>query len=415
MSGPEFVTFGCRLNSFETEAMRAGASDPALDNAVVFNSCAVTAEAVRQARQAVRRRRRQDPDARIIVTGCAAQTEPETFAAMDEVDLVIGNREKFDLNRFGALGRQSHAGVHVADIMDAKADRLPALEGFGERSRAFVQVQNGCDHRCTFCVIPFGRGPSRSMAPDEVVRRIAELGDQGFREVVLTGVDITDYAHDGAVLGDLVQRILDEVPELARLRLSSVDPIEIDPKLIDLIGREARLMPHVHLSIQAGDNMILKRMKRRHAREDVIGLCRKLQAMRPDMAFGADLIAGFPTEDEAMFANTLALIEECGLTFLHVFPFSVRAGTPAAKMPQLPRQLVKERAARLRAAGAAARRRFYQSRLGQEERVLVETAERGHSEHFAPVRLSHACPPGEVVRARITGIDEDELLGEVLA
>ncbi len=386
MSGPEIVTFGCRLNSFETEAMRAGASDPALDNAIVFNSCAVTAEAVRQARQAVRRTRRQNPDAKIIVTGCAAQTEPGTFADMDEVDLVIGNREKFDLNRYGALAQEEGSGVHVADIMAETGDNLPALEGFGDRSRAFVQVQNGCDHRCTFCIIPFGRGPSRSMTPSDVVRRIGELTGQGFREVVLTGVDITAYEHEGLVLGDLVALILQEVPDLPRLRLTSLDPVEIDNRLVHLLGGEQRLMPHVHLSMQAGDDMILKRMKRRHTRNDAIALCQRLRDARPDIVFGADLIAGFPTEDDEMFENSLRLVEDCDLTFLHVFPFSVREGTPAAKMPQLPRQLVKERAARLRTAGEVVRGKFFDTCRGRDVEVLVEKPDQGHSEHFAPVR-----------------------------
>ena len=413
MSGPEIVTFGCRLNSFETEAMRAGASDPSLGNAVVFNSCAVTAEAVRQVRQAIRRTRRQKPDANIIVTGCAAQTEPQTFAGMEEVDLVIGNREKFDLNRFGRIPPSGETGVHVGDILASGQQAMPALEGFGARARAFVQVQNGCDHRCTFCIIPFGRGPSVSMAPSDVVERIRALVIQGFGEVVLTGVDITAYAYEGMVLGDLVARILDEVPELHRLRLTSLDPVEIDERLVQLLGSEGRLLPHVHLSMQAGDDMILKRMKRRHTRADAIALCQDLRRARPGIVFGADLIAGFPTEDEEMFQNTLDLVVECGLTFLHVFPFSVREGTPAAKMPQQPRQLVKERAARLREAGDAARQRFYASSLDQIVQVLVEKPQQGHSEHFAPVELNRPCGVGEIIRARITGHEADVLLGEV--
>ena len=354
MTAPVFATFGCRLNAYETEAMKGLAAAAGLGDAVVVNSCAVTAEAVRQARQQIRRLRRDNPGARIVVTGCAAQTEPERFAAMPEVDVVLGNAEKLEPAAWARLAGGAEARVQVGDIMAERAPRAPLIDGLGTRARAYVQVQTGCDHRCTFCIIPYGRGNSRSVPAATVVEQVARLVDRGFNEVVLTGVDLTSWGADleGAPrLGDLVTAVLRQVPDLPRLRLSSIDFIEADPKLVEAIGAEPRLMPHLHLSLQAGDDLILKRMKRRHLRADAIAFCEAVRAARPEVVFGADIIAGFPTETDAMFARSLELVAECGLTWLHVFPFSPRQGTPAARMPQVDGAAVRERAGRLRALG----------------------------------------------------------------
>ncbi len=416
MSGPDVVTFGCRLNAYESQAIADALAPEGHADTVVFNTCAVTAEAVRQARQAIRKARRQRPDARIVVTGCAAQTTPQSFAAMREVDRVIGNGDKFNARLYG-FGLDAPPRVVVNDIMTVRQTAGHLLQGFADRARAFVEVQNGCDHRCTFCIIPYGRGPSRSVPAGAVVDQIRQLVDQGYREVVLTGVDLTSYGHDlpgQPKLGDLARRILKLVPDLPRLRLSSIDQVEVDDGLFELLAYEPRLMPHLHLSLQAGDDMILKRMKRRHSRAQAVEFCRRLQQARPEMAFGADLIAGFPTETDAMFANSLQLIEDCGLVYLHVFPFSARTGTPAAKMPQLPMALRKARAAQLRAAGAAAQQRFLQSLVGATAEVLVERADEdgafGHSAQFAPVRLVAKAAPGALLRGRVTGVDGDRLL-----
>jgi threonylcarbamoyladenosine tRNA methylthiotransferase MtaB len=415
---PRIVTFGCRLNAFESEVMRDHARGAGLTDAVIVNTCAVTAEAERQARQAIRKARRENPTARIIVTGCAAQIDPDGFAAMPEVDQVLGNTEKLKAESFRALAGDVPSRVVVDDIMTVRETAGHLIAGFEGRTRAFVQVQQGCDHRCTFCIIPYGRGPSRSVPLGDIVAQVRALVANGTREVVLTGVDITAYGADlpgRPTLGQIVRRLLAQVPELPRLRLSSLDPVEVDPDLLRLIGSEPRLMPHLHLSLQAGDDLILKRMKRRHLRADAVAFCETVRALRPEVVFGADLIAGFPTETEAMFANTLRLVEECGLTYLHVFPYSARRGTPAARMPQVPGAVRKERAARLRAAGEAARRRFLASRRGTTAAVLVEKCvdgrARGHDEHFAPVRLDAEARPGEIVAARIAAIADDELIG----
>jgi threonylcarbamoyladenosine tRNA methylthiotransferase MtaB len=422
MTAPEILTFGCRLNAFESEVMRGHAGAAGLGDAVIVNTCAVTAEAERQARQAIRKARRERPGARIIVTGCAAQIDPAGYAAMPEVDHVLGNAEKLQAESFRRLAAGGGARIVVDDIMTVRETAGHLVAGFGGRTRAFLQVQQGCDHRCTFCIIPFGRGPSRSVPVGEIVRQARALAEGGTREVVLTGVDITAYGGDlpgRPTLGQMVRRLLAQVPALPRLRLSSLDPVEVDDELVRLIGREKRLMPHLHLSLQSGDDLILKRMKRRHSRTDAIDLCARLRAARPDIVFGADLIAGFPTESDAMFENSLSLVEECGLTFLHVFPYSARQGTAAARMPQVAGALRRERAARLRAAGDAARRRFFQSRVGGESRVLVETSgggeAAGHCEHFAPVRLQDAARAGAVVAARITGATNSELIGRLAA
>ncbi len=357
MSDIEIITFGCRLNAYESEVMREHASAAGVTDAVIVNTCAVTAEAVRQARQAIRKARRDRPDAKIVVTGCAAQIDPDRFAAMDEVDRVIGNQEKMQAATFQGLCVEDSEKIAVNDIMSVTETAGHLIEGFGNRARAYVQIQNGCDHRCTFCIIPYGRGNSRSVPAGEVVAQVRRLVENGYAEIVLTGVDMTAYGADlpgDMTLGKLVRSVLKLVPELPRLRISSIDSIEADPALIAAIAEEERLMPHLHLSLQAGDDLTLKRMKRRHARADSVAFCAAMRKARPDIVFGADIIAGFPTETEAMFANSLSLVDDCGLTFLHVFPFSAREGTPAARMPQVNGAVVSRRAADLRAKGVAA-------------------------------------------------------------
>jgi threonylcarbamoyladenosine tRNA methylthiotransferase MtaB len=412
---PVFATLGCRLNAYETEAMRDMAARAGLADAVIVNTCAVTAEAVRKARQEIRSLRRAHPAARIIVTGCAAQTEPETFAAMAEVDLVLGNAAKMDPATWSGLAARligETERVIVDDIMAVRETAGHLIDGFGTRSRAYVQVQNGCDHRCTFCIIPFGRGNSRSVPAGVVVEQIARLAGRGYNEVVLTGVDLTSWGADlpgQPRLGDLVRRILRLVPDLPRLRLSSIDPVEADPALMEAIATEPRLMPHLHLSLQAGDNLILKRMKRRHSREDAIRFCEEARRLRPGITFGADIIAGFPTETEEMFARSLALVEECGLTWLHVFPYSPRQGTPAARMPQVDGAAIRNRAARLRAAGAAAAARYLAAQVGRTVPVLMESARLGRTEAFAEVLLSADQPVGGIVTATIRGVADGRL------
>ncbi len=411
----EIVTFGCRLNTHESEVMRNKAHEAGLTDAVVVNTCAVTAEAVRQARQTIRRIRREKPNVRIVVTGCAAQTEPATFAAMREVDRVVGNTEKFDAAAWNetraafersAFGIDSEEKVVVNDIMAARETALHLIDGIEGRSRATVQVQNGCDHRCTFCIIPYGRGNSRSVPMGEIVTQVRKLVENGYREIVLTGVDITSYGQNlpGAPrLGALVKQILKHVPELDRLRLSSIDSVEADADLLDALAFEARLMPHLHLSLQAGDDMILKRMKRRHLRDDAIRFCDQVRRLRPDVVFGADIIAGFPTETEEMFERSLDIVEECDLTHLHVFPFSPRPGTPAARMPQVARQIVKERARRLREKGETALRRHLDGEVGSVRSVLVESDAIGRTAHFTAVRFPERASAGQIVDVRISG------------
>jgi threonylcarbamoyladenosine tRNA methylthiotransferase MtaB len=415
--GVEVVTFGCRLNAAESEVIRREAERAGLTDTVVVNTCAVTAEAVRQARQAIRSLRRERPQANIVVTGCAAQIEPQTFVAMPETDRVLGNAEKLSAASWVAaragFGFADAPKAIVNDIMAVRETAAHLIEGFEGRARAFVQVQNGCDHRCTFCVIPYGRGNSRSVPMGAVIEDVRRLVGRDYREVVLTGVDITSYGFDlpgTPRLGALVKQILKHVPELERLRLSSIDSVEADHDLVDAFAAEARLMPHLHLSLQAGDDLILKRMKRRHSREDAIAFCAALRRLRPDIVFGADLIAGFPTESEDMFRGSLDLVAECGLTHLHVFPFSPRPGTPAARMPQLPRAVVKERARRLRERGALALRRHLDAEIGATRRVLAETGDRGRTEQFTPVKLSVAAAPGAILEARIAAHDGTQLL-----
>jgi threonylcarbamoyladenosine tRNA methylthiotransferase MtaB len=399
----EVVTFGCRLNAYESEAIRARADADGLGDAVIFNTCAVTGEAVRQARQAIRKARRSRPDARLIVTGCAAQIDPDAFAGMAEVDLVLGNAEKAAPGAYAEGSR-----VRVNDIFSVRETAHHLVDGLKDRARAYVEVQNGCEHRCTFCVIPYGRGNSRSAPAGEVIEQVRRLVAQGYREVVVTGVDITSWGQDlpgQPTLGQLVARILKLVPELPRLRLSSIDAAEIDPDLMRCLADEPRLAPHLHLSLQAGDDMILKRMKRRHSRADALRLIEQVRAVRPDVAFGADLIAGFPTETDGMFENTLKLVEEAGLSYLHVFPFSPRPGTPAARMPQLERHVVKARAERLRAAGEAALGRHLQRQVGRTVSALVERDGLARAEDFTEVAFEGAASPGGIVRLRITDHD----------
>jgi threonylcarbamoyladenosine tRNA methylthiotransferase MtaB len=384
---------------------------------VIVNTCAVTAEAVRQAAQTIRKLRRERPDARIVVTGCAAQVEPDRFAGMPEVDAVVGNAEKMRAETFQALSVANSPRVLVNDIMSVRETASAMIDGFGSRARAFMQIQNGCDHRCTFCVIPFGRGPSRSVPAGEVVAQARRLVEAGYPEIVLTGVDITAYGLDlpgGRMrLGTLVRHILRHVPELRRLRLSSIDQIEADRDLLDAIGEEARLMPHLHLSLQSGDDMILKRMKRRHSRADAVRFCAAVRRLRPDVAFGADLIAGFPTETEAMFGGSLQMVDDCGLAFLHVFPFSRRPGTPAARMPQVAGATVKDRAARLRRKGRAALASHLEAQVGLAAEVLIEHPGLGRTASFAEVEIAPGlAPAGALVNVRVTGTDGARLRGE---
>jgi threonylcarbamoyladenosine tRNA methylthiotransferase MtaB len=410
MSAPVFSTLGCRLNAYETEAMKELSQAAGLEHAVVVNTCAVTAEAVRKAKQEIRRLRREHPEATLIVTGCAAQTEPETFAAMPEVSRVIGNTEKMQATTWAALRAPDLIGtterVQVDDIMSVRETAGHLIDGFG-RHRAYVQVQNGCDHRCTFCIIPFGRGNSRSVPAGVVVEQIRRLVDRGFNEVVLTGVDLTSWGADLPArprLGDLVLRILRLVPDLPRLRISSIDSIEVDEALMQAIATEPRLMPHLHLSLQHGDDLILKRMKRRHLRDDAIRFCEEARRLRPDMVFGADIIAGFPTETEEMFRNSERLVADCGLTFLHVFPFSPRKGTPAARMPQVRGPDIRARAARLRALGEIRLAHHLAAQKGVSHRVLTETARMGRTEQFTEVTFGADQPEGQIVAATIKGV-----------
>ncbi len=415
--GVQTLTFGCRLNAYEGEVMKAEAEKAGLDNAVIINTCAVTAEAVKQARQAVRKARRDNPGARIIVTGCAAQTEARSFGDMAEVDLVIGNADKLKSESYApmAFGLPLNDKVQVNDIMSVRETAGHLIEGMDGRTRAFVQVQNGCDHRCTFCIIPFGRGPSRSVPMGLVVEQVRKLVANGVLEVVLTGVDITSYGPDlpGAPsLGTLTQSILRHVPDLPRLRISSIDSIEADPALYEAVT-DPRLMPHLHLSLQSGDDLILKRMKRRHLRDDALAVIAKLRGLRPDMVFGADIIAGFPTETDAMFDNSLRFIAEAGLTYIHAFPYSPRLGTPAARMPQVNRAIARQRAASLRAEGERQLAALCATRIGQTETVLVERGGMGRTEHFIPVRVDPR-EAGRLLNMRITGMDVGNLVGEVL-
>ncbi|MGQ0527714.1 MAG: tRNA (N(6)-L-threonylcarbamoyladenosine(37)-C(2))-methylthiotransferase MtaB [Alphaproteobacteria bacterium] len=440
MTDPQIVTFGCRLNTYESEVMKSHAQKAGLKDTIIFNTCAVTKEAERQARQAIRRARRENPGARIIVTGCSAQIDPKKYAAMEEVDQVIGNSLKLNeeiwknLNPSPDLafawspspagrGRRGEAErgegkILVNDIMAVKETAGHLLSGFEDRSRAFVQVQNGCDHRCTFCIIPYGRGNSRSVPIGAVTEQVRMLVEAGYKEIVFTGVDITSYGPDlpGApTLGQMIRRVLALVPKLPRLRLSSLDPVEIDDDLWKLIAEEPRFMPHLHMSLQSGDDMILKRMKRRHLRADAIAMAKRARNYRPDIAFGADIIAGFPTETEEMFRNTLDIVKECDLTFLHIFPYSERDGTPAARMPQVDKAIRKERAARLRDLGDKQLQKFLNGNVGRTMQVIVEKNGFGRSENFAPVSFKYETDPGALLFVKTTGVQGDCLKGQPAA
>ena len=414
------LTFGCRLNAFESEVMMQKASEAGLqkleNGAILVNTCAVTGEAIRQAKQAIRRSRRENPNARIIVSGCAAQTEAQTFGDMDEVDLVLGNEDKLQSHSYRALpdfGVNDFEKVRVSDIMQVRETAPHMVDSIAGHSRAFVQVQNGCDHRCTFCVIPYGRGNSRSAPIGAVIEQVRRLVDNGYNEIVLTGVDTTSYGGDlpgSPTLGTLVQKILVQVPDLPRLRLSSIDSIEVDEPLFDAIATETRFMPHLHLSLQHGDDMILKRMKRRHSREDSIKFCQSVRDMRPDISFGADMIAGFPTETDEMFESSRSIVEECGLDFLHVFPFSPRPGTPAAKMPQLERSLIKMRAAELRGVGEQAYQKHLMKSARGRESVLVERGGIGRTPQFTTI-ITGDLPQSQIVEMQITGHNGKHLTG----
>jgi threonylcarbamoyladenosine tRNA methylthiotransferase MtaB len=409
---PQLLTFGCRLNIYESEVMSAHAQSAGMQDAIIVNTCAVTKEAERQARQAIRRARRENPDATIIVTGCAAQVNAEKFAAMPEVSHVIGNDLKLEANTWLGLADSAEKTLQVNDIMAVTETASHLLPGFEGHVRAFLQVQNGCDHRCTFCIIPYGRGNSRSVPVGVIADQLRTLVAQGYKEAVLTGVDVTSYGKDlpgQPSLGQMIRRILALVPELPRLRLSSLDPVEIDDDLWRLIAEEPRLMPHLHLSLQAGADLILKRMKRRHLQRDIYNVVEKARGLRPDMVFGADIIAGFPTETDAHFADSLKVVNECDLTYLHVFPYSERDGTPAARMPQLPLQTRKDRAAQLRDLGAAQLAKFYATQAGQSREILVETNGVGRTEHFAEVTLPQNIPPRTLMKATLGPVSDNKL------
>ena len=413
--GVKVITFGCRLNTYESEVMKDHAKKAGLNNAIIINTCAVTGEAERQARQTIRRARRENPDARIIVTGCAAQVNPDSFSSMPEVNQVIGNDLKLKAETWNPLTTER---VRVNDIMAVKETASHMISGFDHHARAFVQVQNGCDHRCTFCIIPYGRGNSRSVAMGEIVDQVRKLVEGGYQEIVLTGVDITSYGPDlpgQPTLGQMTRRLLALVPDIKRLRLSSLDPVEIDEDLWRLIGEEPRMMPHLHLSMQAGDDMILKRMKRRHLRQDLFDVCRRARQLRPDMVFGADIIAGFPTETDEMFENTLNAVRECDVTFLHVFPYSPRKGTPAARMPQVDGAVRKERAKILRELGSQQVHKHLSGLVGKTLPVLVERNNKSRTEYFSEVLLDREMPLGKIVMVSMDAVEQEHIRGRVAA
>ncbi len=409
---PQLVTFGCRLNTYESEVMRTHAEEAGMEDAIIFNTCAVTKEAERQARQAIRKARRDNPNAKIVVTGCASQINPQSYAEMPEIDQIIGNDLKLKAETWGV---RHNDRVLVNDIMAVRETASHLIEGFEDRSRAFLQVQNGCDHRCTFCIIPYGRGNSRSVPIGVIADQVRTLVKQGYNEIVFTGVDVTSYGPDlpgSPTFGQMIRRVLALVPELKRLRLSSLDPVEIDDDLWRLIAEEPRLMPHLHLSAQSGDDMILKRMKRRHLRQDIIDLCSKARDFRPEIEFGADIITGFPTETEEMFENTLDIVEKCDLTYLHVFPYSEREGTPAARIPnQVDPAIRKERAKRLRDLGEKQVQKLLNRHVNKTVDIIVEKDNFGRSESFVPVVLEQDLKPGQLVRVKLNAINGDKLLG----
>tara|TARA_B100001057_G_scaffold219379_1_gene219740 strand:+ start:192 stop:1460 length:1269 start_codon:yes stop_codon:yes gene_type:complete len=420
LSTPKLSTLGCRLNAYETEAIRELATSSGLRDAVIINTCAVTAEAVRKSKQEVRKLHKENPNAKVIVTGCAAQIDPNSFAKMAEVDFVIGNSEKMAKETWAQFSENENFGtekIKVDDIMSANETAGHLIDGFGSRSRAYVQVQNGCDHRCTFCIIPFGRGNSRSVPAGVIVDQIKRLVGKGFNEVVLTGVDLTSWGADLPnlpKLGDLILQILKLVPDLSRLRISSIDSIEVDENLMQAIATEKRLMPHLHLSLQHGDDLILKRMKRRHSRSDAIKFCEDARKVRPDITFGADIIAGFPTESDEHFENSVNLIKDCGLTWLHIFPYSPREGTPAARMPQVNGSQIKRRAAVLRGLGAKQIQSHLSSQLGKDHRILMENSFMGRTEQFTEVKFDKKQVEGSIVLGKITNANEKQLFATAI-
>lgn len=410
----EVVTFGCRLNAYESEVIKRNADQAGLENTIIVNTCAVTSEAERQARQTIRRLSRKNPGAKIIVTGCSAQINPEIYGKMAEVSQVLGNSEKMDPKYFSV---ETSEKVQVNDIMSVKETASHMVANFDGKSRAFIQVQNGCNHRCTFCTIPYGRGNSRSVPLGEIVEQVRMLVENDYKEVVITGVDITSYGEDlpgTPTFAQMLRRLLAQVPKLQRLRISSIDSVELDPDFFELLESEPRLMPHFHLSLQAGDDMILKRMKRRHLRNDVIHFCKSIRKIRPEALFGADIIAGFPTETEGMFQNSLKIVDDCDLAFLHVFPYSARPGTPAARMPQVSGDIIKERAQRLREKGQQSLRKTLDHLIGTEITVLMEDESRGHSESFCPVQLDSTCVPNTLVKAQVISHDGQRLKGKAI-
>ena len=420
VSTPKLSTLGCRLNAYETEAMRELITSAGLNDAVIINTCAVTSEAVRKSKQEIRKLRKENPKAKLIVTGCAAQIDPNGFGNMGEVDFVIGNSEKMLKETWSRFSDEKEFGterIKVDDIMSVSETAGHLIDGFGSRSRAYVQVQNGCDHRCTFCIIPFGRGNSRSVPAGVIVDQIKRLVDKGFNEVVLTGVDLTSWGEDlpnSPKLGDLIMQILKLVPDLSRLRISSIDSIEVDENLMKAIATEKRLMPHLHLSLQHGDNLILKRMKRRHSRDDAIKFCEDARKLRPEITFGADIIAGFPTETDEHFENSVNLIKDCELTWLHIFPYSPREGTPAARMPQVNGGKIKRRAAVLRGLGAKQIQSHLSSQLGKDHNILMENAYMGRTEQFTEVKFDKEQIEGSIVLGKITNTDDKQLFATAI-
>tara|TARA_Y100000590_G_scaffold420105_1_gene522449 strand:- start:341 stop:1594 length:1254 start_codon:yes stop_codon:yes gene_type:complete len=417
MKNENVITFGCRLNSFDSQIIKEKAISKKLDNVFFINTCAVTKEAEKQAKQKIRKIKRENPEAKIVVTGCSAQINPSNYKKMNEVDLILGNEEKFKFDKYLNLLNNNSPKIIVNDIMSIKETANHFIKGFDKKARAFVQIQTGCDHRCTFCIIPFGRGNSRSVPMESICKQIRMLLKKDFKEIVLTGVDLTSYGNDlygRPRLGDLVDEILKKIKNLKRLRLSSLDAIEIDKKLIDIINYEERLMPHLHLSIQSGDNIILKRMKRRHSREDVINLCNNLKKFRNNIVFGADIIAGFPTENKEMFLNTKKILNECGLTYLHIFPYSNRPKTPAAKMPQVLNKIIKERAKILRAEGDKILQKFLNDQINQKHKVLFETETEGHSENFIPIKTLTKQKIGKVIEVKGKNVVNGKLISQVI-
>ena len=411
----EIITFGCRLNIYESEILKQGVKEHEVKNTSIFNSCAVTAESVRQVKQSIRKRRREFPKEKIVVTGCAAQIEPETFSKMQEVDLVSGNIEKRDILNILSKEKNSKK-IEVQNIMETRQSLNGLTDGYDNRSRAFIEIQNGCDHRCTFCIIPFGRGNSVSKSVKNIINEINLMIEKGHKEIVLTGVDIASWGHDldkKSNLGFLVKKILQGSPDLTRLKLSSMDVIGFDDELLEIIATEERILPHIHLSLQAGDNMILKRMKRRHSRDDAINLCKKIRKRRPEVAFGADIITGFPTETEEMFLNTLNIVDECGLDWLHVFPYSPRPGTPAAKMPQNDKKVSKQRAKILREKGEKIKKNHLEGLVGKKIEVFIEKNNTGHTNQFAPVKLKESYEPGTSILAHINQSDNNFVYGKL--